>query len=540
MASSNENLVDSLDQSQTDKPLWGYVSKLDKVEGGGNCSFKCNFCNMTFTGSYSRVKAHLLKISGQGIRGCAKITPQRLNELKRENEKAELRAKNAKSKSVSLPPFSSTQKESSSGGNIISLDNFPSKKRKGNGDTPLEKAFNLQAREQLHSEIARMFYTSGLSFHLARNPHYVSSYTYAANHMISGYVPPGINMLRTTLLQKERAHVENLLEPIKGTWSEKGISIVCDGWSDPQRRPLINFMAVTEDGPMFLKAINNEGVEKDKYYIANLIKEVLLEVGPSKVVQIITDNAHVCRAAGRIIEQQFPHIFWTPCVVHTLNLALKNICAAKNTENNSTTYVECKWITEVCDDAMIIKNFIMNHSMRLSMFNKFVPLKLLAIASTRFASFVVMLKRFKLVKRGLQSMVISDEWLSYKEDDIGKALFVKDKILDDIWWDKIDYILSFTDPIYDVLRRGDTDKPCLHLIYEMWDSMIEKVKAAIYRHERKQEDEESRFYTVVYGILIDRWTKNCTPLHCLAHCLNPRYDYVSPFYPLLVIFTSKL
>ncbi|XP_028092021.1 uncharacterized protein LOC114292301 [Camellia sinensis] len=134
-----------------------------------------------------------------------------------------------------------------------------------------------------------------------------------------------------------------------------------------------------------------------------------------------------------------------------------------------------------------------------------------------------MLKRFKLTKRGLQSMVISDQWVSYKEDDVGKATSVKEKLLNDVWWDKIDYILTFTLPIYEMLRFCDTDKPCLHLVYEMWDTMIEKVKASIFRHEGKLDHEESIFYSVVHNILVERWSKSNTPLHCLAHSLNPRY-----------------
>ena len=40
-------------------------------------------------------------------------------------------------------------------------------------------------------------------------------------------------------------------------------------------------------------------------------------------------------------------------------------------------------------------------------------------------------------------------------------------ILSDLWWDKVDYILEFTAPIYDMLRETDTDRPCLLLVYEM-------------------------------------------------------------------------
>jgi hypothetical protein len=59
-------------------------------------------------------------------------------------------------------------------------------------------------------------------------------------------------------------------------------------------------------------------------------------------------------------------------------------------------------------------------------------------------------------------------------------------------------------------------------MYEMWDSMIEKVKKIIYRHEGKEEHEHSPFYDVVNDILQSRWLKNNTTLHCLVHSLNPK------------------
>ncbi|KAI0499710.1 hypothetical protein KFK09_017918 [Dendrobium nobile] len=168
----------------------------------------------------------------------------------------------------------------------------------------------------------------------------------------------------------------------------------------------------------------------------------------------------------------------------------------------------------------------MNHSMRLSMFNDFSHLRILAVAETRFASVIIMLRRFKQIKNALQSMVISEKWSCYREDDVGKARYVKEKILDDLWWDNVDYILDFTDSIYDMLREADTDKSCLHLIYEMWDSMLAKVKEIIYRHERKSHEEDSNFWSVVYTILEDRWSKSNTTLYCLAHSLNPRYIHI--------------
>ncbi|KAL3830829.1 hypothetical protein ACJIZ3_019631 [Penstemon smallii] len=170
----------------------------------------------------------------------------------------------------------------------------------------------------------------------------------------------------------------------------------------------------------------------------------------------------------------------------------------------------------------MIRNFIVNHSMRLAMYNEFSKLKLLSIADTRFASMIVMLRRFKVFKQQLQALVISDQWSCYREDDTNKAKFVKDKLLDDTWWGDVDYILTFTEPMYSMLRFCDTDQHCLHLVYEMWDSMIRDVKKIIYAHEMKSEGQESSFWNVVRIILEERWSKSSTPLHCLAHSLNPR------------------
>ena len=58
------------------------------------------------------------------------------------------------------------------------------------------------------------------------------------------------------------------------------------------------------------------------------------------------------------------------------------------------------------------------------------------------------------------------------------------RVLDDLWWDKINYFIAFTDPIYDMIR--DIDTPSLHLVYDMWDTSIKNVKSAIYRHKGKK------------------------------------------------------
>jgi len=60
-------------------------------------------------------------------------------------------------------------------------------------------------------------------------------------------------------------------------------------------------------------------------------------------------------------------------------------------------------------------------------------MKLLAVVETRFAFWIIMLKRFKDIKRNLQDLVLNDRWNMYRDDDAGHAQFVKEKVLDDLW-----------------------------------------------------------------------------------------------------------
>ncbi|KAG5554066.1 hypothetical protein RHGRI_011813 [Rhododendron griersonianum] len=119
----------------------------------------------------------------------------------------------AEPKNVPLPPPSTTI-GGVGGFRLEGYDPEP-KKRKAAGNSPLEKAMNMGARETSHSHIAHMFYSAGLPFHLARNLYFIATFQFTAQNNILGNVPPGYNLLRTTLLQKERAHIALLLEPIK-------------------------------------------------------------------------------------------------------------------------------------------------------------------------------------------------------------------------------------------------------------------------------------------------------------------------------------
>lgn len=88
-------------------PLRKHVTKLANTKHkGGNFRIRCNICNNEFTGSYSRVKAHLLRIKGKGVAICAKVSPELFTQLQRELAEAEEKKRPVE---ILVPPSSHIQ-----------------------------------------------------------------------------------------------------------------------------------------------------------------------------------------------------------------------------------------------------------------------------------------------------------------------------------------------------------------------------------------------------------------------------------------------
>nr|XP_009600221.1 uncharacterized protein LOC104095736 [Nicotiana tomentosiformis] len=108
-------------------------------------------------------------------------------------------------------------------------------------------------------------------------------------------------------------------------------------------------------------------------------------------------------------------------------------------------------------------------------------------------------------------MVMDDEWKNYKGDKVieAKARKIKSLVMDDEWWDTIEYLLRCTEPIIFMLRSADLDCPKLHLIYDMWDTIIKKVKVIVFEHEGKDLiTGQSNFFATIQGILVARYLKD--------------------------------
>ena len=86
--------------------------------------------------------------------------------------------------------------------------------------------------------------------------------------------------MQNDLLEKCYGHVnKHVQRVILNNILLFGCTIVSDGWSNVQKRPLINIMVVSPRGEEFVRAVDSAGAIKSGAYIAELIASVIEEVG---------------------------------------------------------------------------------------------------------------------------------------------------------------------------------------------------------------------------------------------------------------------
>jgi hypothetical protein len=173
--SGSSNGVESNSVVNAKYPLWAHVSKvlIDETGRGGNTRFCCHFCNLTFPGSYSRVKNHLLQRTGNGVNPCNKMPHDVFVQLCKENDAANDLINNGPTrKTVPLPP---SDADASS----------QSRKRKAAAtkQTGITESFNLETKQQADAIIARMFITGGMQMQ-ACNSSYFANLIYACVAML--------------------------------------------------------------------------------------------------------------------------------------------------------------------------------------------------------------------------------------------------------------------------------------------------------------------------------------------------------------------
>jgi len=179
-----------------------------------------------------------------------------------------------------------------------------------------------------------------------------------------------------------------------------------------------------------LKSIDASGKTKNAEYLCGIMDEVIKDVGEENVVQIVTDNAANYVAAGKLLMERHPHLFWTPCAAHCIDLMLEDLG-------------KLPWIKTVIERGRSICKFIYNHTWVLNLMRKHNEQRELShLGVTRFATNFLTLKSLFDSKGGLRRMFVSEEWLASSYATTTAGIAAADHIFDEP---------SFWTPIADIV-----------------------------------------------------------------------------------------
>ncbi|XP_020263261.1 uncharacterized protein LOC109839244 [Asparagus officinalis] len=283
-----------------------------------------------------------------------------------------------------------------------------------------------------------------------------------------------------------------------------------DGCTDWKERTLINFLVNSPHGMVFLSSIDASDEIKTGARMFEILNEEIKKIGSENVVQIVTDNHASLKLAGKYLMDEYPHMYWTPCAAHCLNLILKDIG-------------KLPFVKMTLSRAMELTGFIYSHGWALRLMREQINAReLLRPAVTWFATSFLTLSSIHKQKNNLRKMFCSEKWVESKwaRDPKGKAAERTVKMTN--FWNNVVRVLKLTGPLVRVLKLVDNErKPAMGFIYEAMDRAKEAIAKAF-------GDDASK-YSEVFEMIDKRWNVQLHhPLHAAGFYLNPIFFYAHP------------
>nr|XP_009784862.1 PREDICTED: uncharacterized protein LOC104233204 [Nicotiana sylvestris]XP_009784863.1 PREDICTED: uncharacterized protein LOC104233204 [Nicotiana sylvestris] len=237
-----------------------------------------------------------------------------------------------------------------------------------------------------------------------------------------------------------------------------------------------------------------------------LFHNTIEKIGPSKVVQVVTDNASENVKASGMIEGVYKNVYWTPCTAHCINLMFRDIFKEKP-------------FSTVFGQGVRVHSYISQRPLLLNMMRRFtMQKKLVKSGKTRFATAFLTLHSIHLQKDKLTKMVTSEEWNKSKfaKESVGKE--VARIILSYSFWNNVLHALKIGGSLVKVLRLVDGEQKLpMSYLYEVMDRVKEAIQASF-------TDEQK--YAKVFLIIDARWNEQLhRPLHAAGLILNPSLFY---------------
>ncbi|XP_043717414.1 uncharacterized protein LOC122665323 [Telopea speciosissima] len=281
--------------------------------------------------------------------------------------------------------------------------------------------FKQKDKDGVDDDMAQHFILNNIAFNVIQTPFFQQMIRSVACYGPS-YSIPSYSILRTKLVQRAKKNVEEYVSTVKESW---------------------------------------------RGYFLETLEPIIEEIGPEKVVQLISDNASNYGVAISLITEKYPHIHRIRCAVHGVQLLLKDIDS------------QIPWVKEVFEKSKLIISFMYKHETVLALMRESIGNKeLRKPCKTRFASNFFMLKSILEVEGFLRVMVASAEWRINRHCRSELGVMVTKIIQTTEFWLNGRDVYSILEPLIIVLRLVDGDGATNPFLYET----MERARNTIIHH----------------------------------------------------------
>ncbi|XP_074378716.1 uncharacterized protein LOC141720265 [Apium graveolens] len=200
-----------------------------------------------------------------------------------------------------------------------------------------------------------------------------------------------------------------------------------------------------------------------------VISKYVEMIGPKNIVQVVMDSASNNKVVGRMLMIRYPHLFWTPCGAHYINLILEDISSIQR-------------LNKCIKKAMHLNSFIYKKPTMVNLLREHTSqMELLRPTKTQFATSFLTLSRINKQKINIRNMFLSEKWLksNYAKDLVGRKIvcFVNQARI----WNTVFCSLKVSGPLVKVLRLVDDEKrPSMGYIMKLWIGPKKRLRAAYY------------------------------------------------------------
>ena len=206
------------------------------------------------------------------------------------------------------------------------------------------------------------------------------------------------------------------------------------------------------------------------------------DIGEENVVQVITDNGSNYVLVGKLLEEKRPHLYWTPCAVHCIDLMLEDIG-------------KLPLIKKTIQRGVSLVGFIYSHSSTLSLLRQFTNKReLVRHVVTRFSSSCLSLQRLHQENGKLRKMFTSNEWSNNKLSKEANGREATKFVLMPSFWNQVVFTLKVIAPLVHLLCLVDGErKAVMGYIYEA----MEKSKEIIMKSFNNDESKYNDVFTII-------------------------------------------